>query len=89
MNEAAIKKQIINLSTLLTSMKVPSRNKPAEGEYIPTPKDEVSAEESMETLELQIKYLVFDLEATRRENRYLAQMLERRPRSGEDDRSKE
>jgi hypothetical protein len=35
--------------------------------------------EAMDYLRLQIKYMVFDLEATRRENRYLRKMLESRP----------
>ena len=33
-------------------------------------------QESLDYLRLSIKYLVFDLEATRRENRYLRRMLE-------------
>jgi len=40
-------------------------------------------QESLDYLRLSIKYLVFDLEATRRENRYLRQMLESGPQ-GED-----
>jgi len=35
--------------------------------------------EAMDYLRLQIKYMVFDLEATRRENQYLRKMLENRP----------
>lgn len=35
--------------------------------------------EAMDSLRLQLKYLVFDLEATRRENTYLRKMLESRP----------
>lgn len=35
--------------------------------------------EMLDTLRLQVKYLVFDLEATRRENQYLRKMLESRP----------
>jgi hypothetical protein len=34
---------------------------------------------SMDYLRLSIKYLVFDLEATRRENAHLRQMLEEEP----------
>ena len=37
--------------------------------------------DALDYLRLQIKYLVFDLEATRRENRYLRKMLENRPPS--------
>jgi len=35
-------------------------------------------QESLDYLRLSIKYLVFDLEATRRENSYLRKMLEER-----------
>lgn len=41
-------------------------------------------QESLDYLRLSIKYLVFDLEATRRENRYLRKMLEE-DNAGQDD----
>lgn len=41
-------------------------------------------QESLDYLRLSIKYMVFDLEATRRENRYLRKMLEE-DTSGRDD----
>ena len=41
--------------------------------------------ESIDFLRLSIKYLLFDLEATRRENKYLRQMLENRYRPGKGD----
>ncbi len=41
-------------------------------------------QESLDYLRLSIKYLVFDLEATRRENAYLRKMLEQ-DRAGESD----
>jgi hypothetical protein len=34
-------------------------------------------QESLDYLRLSIKYLVFDLEATRRENQYLRKLLDR------------
>ncbi len=37
-----------------------------------------SLHESIDFLRLSIKYLMFDLEATRRENKYLRKMLEER-----------
>jgi len=37
-----------------------------------------SPDACLDHLRLQVKYLLFDLEATRRENRYLRQMLESR-----------
>lgn len=41
-------------------------------------------QESLDYLRLSVKYLVFDLEATRRENQYLRKMLERQgPRNQE------
>ena len=37
-------------------------------------------QESLDYLRLSVKYLVFDLEATRRENRYLRRMIEQNSR---------
>lgn len=42
-------------------------------------------QDSLDYLRLSIKYLVFDLEATRRENRYLRQMLEEQDVADDDD----
>jgi hypothetical protein len=41
-----------------------------------------SLQESLDWLRLSVKYLVFDLEATRRENNYLRQMLESNSEEG-------
>lgn len=41
-----------------------------------------NSQESMDYLRLSIKYLLFDLEATRRENAYLRKMLEEEPDTG-------
>ena len=41
-----------------------------------------SLQESLDWLRLSVKYLVFDLEATRRENAYLRQMLENSSEEG-------
>jgi chromosome segregation ATPase len=41
-----------------------------------------SLQESLDWLRLSVKYLVFDLEATRRENNYLRQMLESNSEGG-------
>ena len=40
-------------------------------------------QESLDYLRLSVKYLVFDLEATRRENRYLRRMLEKNTRDSQ------
>ena len=42
-------------------------------------------QESIDFLRLGIKYMVFDLEATRRENGYLRKMLEQGPNNGDAD----
>ncbi|TVQ62999.1 MAG: transcriptional regulator [Phycisphaerales bacterium] len=44
-------------------------------------------QESLDYLRLSVKYLVFDLEATRRENQYLRRMLDTQNNRGADDRS--
>lgn len=41
-------------------------------------------QESLDYLRLSIKYLVFDLEATRRENQYLRKLLEKQGRPAND-----
>jgi nitric oxide reductase activation protein len=41
-----------------------------------------SLQESLDWLRLSVKYLVFDLEATRRENAYLRQMMESNSEEG-------
>lgn len=41
-----------------------------------------SLQESIDFLRLGIKYMLFDLEATRRENGYLRKMLEQDPNNG-------
>lgn len=40
-------------------------------------------QDSLDYLRLSIKYLVFDLEATRRENQYLRKLLENKSQPGE------
>ena len=42
-------------------------------------------QESLDYLRLSVKYLVFDLEATRRENAYLRRMLEQASRDAQRD----
>lgn len=41
-------------------------------------------QDSLDHLRLSVKYLVFDLEATRRENAYLRRMLRETPGGGDD-----
>ncbi len=46
-------------------------------------------QESLDYLRLSVKYLIFDLEATRRENAYLRKMIEQTNREAERRRQKE
>ena len=46
-------------------------------------------QESLDYLRLSIKYLVFDLEATRRENQYLRKLLEAQNKGGDEPTSEE
>jgi hypothetical protein len=44
-----------------------------------------SLQESIDFLRLGIKYMLFDLEATRRENGYLRKMLEQDPNNNKEE----
>lgn len=48
-----------------------------------------SLQDSIDFLRLWIKYLLFDLEATRRENSYLRKMLEQEPGNGQNKKDEE
>lgn len=82
MKEAVVKEQLQQLCDVMKMLPAPEAGKDAsEGMYCPhLPGKQQTVEEVIDHLRLQVKYLVFDLEATRRENRYLRQMLENRNR---------
>lgn len=85
MNEAAITKKLAELTEaiVVAPIRGAAGSRSADGLYVPqTVTKETSPDEIIEQLSLQVKYLLFDLEATRRENRYLRQMLETRPPLG-------
>jgi hypothetical protein len=88
MNEAAIVKKLYELTDeLAVPLKPTTHAAKTEGVYIShstKPGRAPSPEDMLEDLALRIKYLLFDLEATRRENRFLRQMLDSRPRPGQD-----
>lgn len=87
MNEAAVKMKITELADAITEIPGQHTSASTEGVYYShTSIKSLTVEESIDQLRLQVKYLLFDLEATRRENRYLRQMLEnrRRPEREED-----
>jgi len=88
MQEATIRKKIIALNDFITVSHIGQVAKTggSEGAYLPARPDErASVEDVLELLALHTKYLLFDLEATRRENRYLRQLLEARPSRPDDE----
>ena len=79
MTESAIKERLRELTDLLSDTTASGKKKApaAEGVFISDgPTSKASVESCVDRLQLEIKYLMFDLEATRRENRYLRQMLQ-------------
>ena len=92
MKEAAVQKKLIELNDFITHSHIHrvARAVGEEGVYVPErPSENTETEDSIRILELHVKYLMFDLEATRRENKYLRQLLEsrRRPRRDDDSQS--
>jgi len=86
MNEAAIRKRLEELHETMTLLR--QGKGPAEDLALADmgPKTRQSMDDVLDYLRMQVKYLLFDLEATRRENGYLRRMLETRNRQepGED-----
>ena len=83
MNEAVIRERLAELCDAIARSPVCGGGRPEDGTYIAQgDTGPSSVDDALNSLRLQIKYLVFDLEATRRENRYLRQMLESRPKRG-------
>jgi hypothetical protein len=83
--EKILRERLTQLSEALTPAPLPDRGGGAKGTYVsrvPAPSGR-SIEELLDHVRLQTKYLMFDLEATRRENRYLRQMLARRTNFGD------
>jgi hypothetical protein len=79
MNEAVLREKLLELSEAMSAYgdNDAKGESPAEGTYMP--EHGLKLEDVVDQLRLQIKYMIFDLEASRRENRYLRQMLEMRP----------
>lgn len=90
MNECDIRHKLIELAKALNKTLRPSAaGLKTDGIYLavyPRAKNgRLESDEIMDELSLQVKYLIFDLEATRRENRYLKQLLQSRPKPPYDD----
>ena len=88
MNEAAMQERIRELSDMVTASPLtePKSRPDGSGLYEShVAGKQTAVSDSLDLLRLQLKYLLFDLEATRRENRYLRQMLESRGRRDRED----
>lgn len=78
MNEAVMKEKLLELlEKIVEGESSEQGNSATEGLYVP--ETGLETEDVIDHLRVQIKYMLFDLEASRRENRYLRQMLEMRP----------
>jgi len=88
MTEAIIKERLAELNDLLATSPflTDSHGQTDSGTYLPgTQTTSQTLGQVIDTTRLRIRYLVFDLEATKRENQYLRQMLEiRRPKRKDD-----
>jgi len=77
MNEAAIHKHIAELNHMLIDAQPSNTSSDDLGLAEPhCQAAETTVAECLAQVRLKLKYVLFDLEATRRENRYLRQMLE-------------
>ncbi|MDP6636399.1 MAG: hypothetical protein QGG42_15980 [Phycisphaerae bacterium] len=88
MTEAIIRERLAELNDLLATSPflTDSNAHSSSGTYLSdTQSVGKTLAEAIDTVRLRIRYLVFDLEATKRENQYLRQMLEiRKPRRKDD-----
>jgi len=90
MTEAILRERLAELNDLLATSPFLTDSKTGsdDGLYLSDPEATRKAvEEAIDTARLRIRYLVFDLEATKRENQYLRQMLELRKPRRKDDKS--
>ena len=87
MHEAAIRSTITELNRMLAERDSKGAQQPSEGLYEAQAPGDPSLSDELSQLRMKMKYVLFDLEATRRENRYLRQMLEmhRKRRQGKPD----
>jgi hypothetical protein len=83
MDEKGLHRRIAELAEALSGPG-PRQPQASQGTYVSqSPPASGEPEDLLDYIRLQLKYVIFDLEATRRENRYLREMLERRGNPGE------
>ncbi len=86
MKEAVIREKLMEICEEMTVLTDPQNDQAGADEGLYVPENSTTLEGTVDHIRIQIKYLMFDLEASRRENRYLRQMLETRPPRGRDKR---
>ncbi len=88
MNEAEFQKRLSELVAEIDTLPVGERDRlkkladETRDRHEQIKKSVTSLQESIDFLRLGIKYMLFDLEATRRENNYLRKMLEQDQNGG-------
>ncbi len=83
MNEAALKKRLEEISEILAFLHRSGEKEDPSAQS--TGLSGATLDEVLDYLRLLVKYVVFDLEATKRENGYLRRMLETRKKPNDDD----
>jgi hypothetical protein len=79
MNEAVIREKLMEIAETIETTGEAKAEQVSSSQGIYVSDKKLKVEDVVDQLRLNIKYLLFDLEASRRENRYLRQMLEMRP----------
>ncbi len=88
MNEADFQKRLAELVAEIDTLPQAERDRlrklaeETKGRHDQIKESVSNLQESIDFLRLGIKYMLFDLEATRRENSYLRKMLEQDPNNG-------
>ncbi len=77
MKEAVIREKLLELVETISTASKNDSDARNEGLYVSDSAE--TLQDAIDQLRMQIKYMMFDLEASRREGRYLRQMLEMRP----------
>ena len=82
MKEAVIKERLLELIDITCAISLSTQLKGSKPDGIIQPisprAKSTDTDETLNHLRLHVKYLLFDLEASKRENQYLRQMLENR-----------
>jgi len=84
MKEAAVKQQIIELSLAIETLACNTEKQTQDLYLCDLRWEKTNTDELLDHLRMQLRYVLFDLQATRRENKYLRKMLEARNKRQDD-----